>query len=50
MENSVTAEGQTCDSKMSTREEEDAAAIIEAREDPLGAELVMALESNFETV
>ena len=35
---------------MSTSEEDDAAAIIEARDDPFGAELVIAFESSFETV
>ena len=49
-ENSVMAEGQTCERRMSTSEEDDAAAIIEARDDPFGAELVIAFESNFETV
>ena len=50
VENSVMAEGQTCESRMSTSEEDDAAAIIEARDDPFGAELVIAFESSFETV
>lgn len=50
VENSVIAEGQTCESRMSTNEEDEAAAMIDAREEPFGAELVIAFESSFETV
>lgn len=49
-ENSVIAEGHTCESKISTIDDVDAAAMMDASEVPFGAALVIAFDNSFETV